>query len=86
MAGGGFDQALDNLRDLREWLGLAEKGVGATTSRFIFDFSRAVSSQNYDSRLRIVSPDHPDDIKAVMTVGHGEAQILNDDFIAGGAE
>src|SRR6185369_17574568 len=73
----GFDQTLNNLCDLRERLRLSQKCIGSATPCFIFDFSRAISSQNNDSRLRVLGPDHPDDIEAVMIVGHGEAQILN---------
>ena len=67
MARGGFDQTLNDLRYLGEWLGLAEKGVGATASRFIFDLSRTVSRQNDYSGLRIVFPDHLDYIQALPT-------------------
>jgi len=59
--------------------------VGATTARFIFDFSRTVSRQNDYSGLRIVFPDQLDHSQSVMVASHGEAQILDYDFVLGGA-
>src|SRR6185369_8947055 len=76
----GFDQTMNNLCDLRQRLRLPQKCISAATPRFIFDFSRAISCQNNDSCLRVLGSDQPDDIEAVMIVGHGEAQILNDHF------
>lgn len=80
----GFDEALNNLCDLRQRLRLSQKCISAATPRFIFDFSRAISCQDNDSCLRVLGPDQPDDIETVMIVGHGEAQILNDHFVGGG--
>lgn len=77
-----FDQALDDLRNLRERLWFSEKRVGAAASCFVFNLSRTVRRQNDYSGLWTVLVDQTDHIEAVVVVRHGEAQILDDDLVA----
>jgi len=77
----GFDQTLNNLCYLRQRLRLSQKRIGAATSCFVFDFSRAIRRQHNDSRLLILCPDHPDHVKTILAVGHREAQVLNYDSV-----
>ena len=76
-----FDQTLNDLGYLRERFRLSQKRIGATTPRFIFDFSRAISCQHHDPRLRVLCSDQPDHVEAVLVVGQREAQVLDNDFI-----
>src|SRR6185295_14638081 len=86
LAGRRFDQTLDHLGHLGKRLGFSEKCIGATTSRFVFDFRRTVSSQYHYSRLWILLPDQLDHLETVLVRGHREAQILNDDSVVRRAE
>jgi hypothetical protein len=79
VAGRRFNQTLDHLGYLRERLRFSQECIGPTTSRFVLDFCRTVSSQHDDSRLWVLLPDQLDHLKAVLVGGHREAEILNDD-------